>query len=133
MKIKVSRRSWLAAILVSFGVIIAGCVQSGTSLPSYVKMVDGVQVVTINANEFAFTPAEIRLNPGKAKFILINDGVVEHEFEVYETANRQKIMDAMNANDEKTVDSLVIARTKSVSSKQTKETDVIELKGGTYE
>lgn len=134
MKMKTGIGSWLAAILVSLGVIIAGCVQSGTTtLPAYVKMVDGVQVVTINAKEFKFTPSEIHLNPGKAKFILINDGAVEHEFEVYETANRQKLMDAMSANDQKAADSLAMARIKSVSSKQTKESDVVTLKGGTYE
>ncbi|MBI5355050.1 MAG: nitrite reductase, copper-containing [Candidatus Aenigmarchaeota archaeon] len=133
MKIKIGRGSWLAAVLVSLAVIIAGCVQSGTSLPSYVKMVDGVQVVTINAKEFAFTPAEIHLNPGKAKFILINGGSVEHELVIYEASKKDIVSKAEAAEDEKTIAANIITEVEEVPKGESKESEIIDLKEGTYE
>lgn len=39
-------------------------------------------VVNVVAKEFAFEPKEIKVNAGMAKFLVRNDGAVEHDFEI---------------------------------------------------
>lgn len=41
-----------------------------------------MQVVTIVAREFAFEPNEIRVRPGMVRFVVRNEGSVEHDFEI---------------------------------------------------
>lgn len=42
----------------------------------------GMQVVNVVAKEFAFEPAEIRVRPGMVRFVVKNEGTVEHDFEI---------------------------------------------------
>jgi len=69
---------------------------------SDVQMVDGVQVVTINAKEFRFIPSEIHIKVGLTKFVMTNSGVAEHEMVVYETSKKDMIDKAELAEDKKT-------------------------------
>ncbi|MBI5355056.1 MAG: cupredoxin domain-containing protein [Candidatus Aenigmarchaeota archaeon] len=120
-------------ILVALAVIIAGCVQSSTKiLPPYVKMVDGVQVVTINAKEFAFTPSSIHLSPGKAKFIVINDGKVEHELVAYEASKKEIVDKAEMVEDEETIKKNILFEVEEVKAGESGESDVMDLKEGSY-
>lgn len=105
---------WILAIFVSLIVMISGCTQS---LPSYAKIEAGIQVITIDAKEFKFSPSEIQMKPGKVKFVVTNSGSVPHEFLVYETGKRESPIIAV-------ID---------VAKGQTKESDVVELKEGIYE
>lgn len=71
---------------------------------SYVKTVDGVQVVTINAKELQFTPFELNISTGKTKFVLIDDGVGEHELIVFEASKQDIIIQAEIDEDEETIE-----------------------------
>lgn len=41
-----------------------------------------MQVVNVVAREFAFEPKEIRVRPGMVRFLVRNEGSVEHDFEI---------------------------------------------------
>lgn len=103
-----------------------------TMFSSYVKMVDGVQIVTINAKEFMFTPSEIEINEGKTKFILINDGVGEHELVVYEASKQEIIQQAELAEDENTIEKNILFEIEEVHPGDSGESDIITLKEGSY-
>lgn len=102
------------------------------TLPSYVKMVDGVQVVTVDAKEFKFTPSEIHVNAGKAKFILINSGVGAHEFVVYDASKKDIVDKAELAEDEETIMKNVLFEIDELDAGQSKESDTMILEKGSY-
>jgi len=106
--------------------------QYETVLPSYVKIVDGVQVVTIDAKEFKFTPSEIHINAGKAKFILINSGVGAHEFVVYDASKKDVVDKAELAEDEETLSKNVLFEIDELDAGQSKESDIMNLEKGSY-
>jgi len=106
--------------------------KSKTTLSSYVQMVDGVQVVTIYAKEFKFIPSEISINAGKTKFILVNDGVSEHELVVYEASKKDIVDKAELAEDEATIEKNILFEIEEVHPRESGETDVLILQEGTY-
>ena len=106
--------------------------QSETTLPSYVKIVDGVQVVTIDAKEFKFTPSEIHLSAGNAKFILINNGVGAHELVVYDASKKEIVDKAELAEDEETLMKNVLFEIDELEAGQSKESDIMNLEKGSY-
>ena len=99
---------------------------------SYVETVDGVQVVTINADEFTFIPSEIHINPGMTKFVLVNNGVGEHEFVVYESSKQDILEKAELAEDEETIEENILFEIEEVHSGETGESEVMDLKEGSY-
>jgi len=102
------------------------------TLPSYVKIVDGVQVVTVDAKEFKFTPSEIHITAGKAKFILINSGVGAHEFVVYDASKKDIVDKAELAEDEETIMKNVLFEIDELDAGQFKESDTMILEKGSY-
>ncbi len=103
-----------------------------TLLPSDVEIIDGVQVVTIIAKEFQFNPSEIHINSGNTKFILINDGIGEHELVVYETSKHDIIERAELTEDEKTIEENILFEIEEVHSGESGESDVMNLTEGSY-
>jgi len=103
-----------------------------TETTSYVKMVDGVQVVTINAKEFKFIPSELNINAVKTKFILINDGVSEHELVVYESSKQDILEKAEIAEDEETIEENILFEIEEVHSGESGESKVMDLTKGSY-
>ncbi|HJJ23315.1 MAG TPA: plastocyanin/azurin family copper-binding protein [Nitrosopumilus sp.] len=99
---------------------------------SYVKMVDGVQVVTINAKEFKFTPSELNISAGKTKFVLINDGVAEHELAVYDASKQDIIYKAELVEDEETIEKNVLFEIEEVYGGEFGESEVMDLTEGSY-
>jgi len=99
---------------------------------TYVKTVDGVQVVTINAKEFKFTPFEININAGKTKFVLINDGVGEHELVVYEASKQDILEKAEIAEDEETIEQNILFEIEEVHGGESGESKVMDLTKGSY-
>ena len=102
------------------------------TLPSYVKIVDGVQVVTVDAKEFKFTPSEIHITAGKAKFILINSGIGAHEFVVYDASKKDIVDKAELAEDEETIMKNVLFEIDELDAGQFKESDTMILEKGSY-
>lgn len=102
------------------------------TLPSYVKIVDGVQVVTVDAKEFKFTPSEIHITAGKAKFILINSGVGAHEFVIYDASKKDIVDKAELAEDEETIMKNVLFEIDELDAGQSKESDTMILEKGSY-
>ena len=102
------------------------------TIPSYVKIVDGVQVVTVDAKEFKFTPSEIHITAGKAKFILINSGVGAHEFVVYDASKKDIVDKAELAEDEETIMKNVLFEIDELDAGQFKESDTMILEKGSY-
>ena len=102
------------------------------TLPSYVKIVDGVQVVTVDAKEFKFTPSEIHITAGKAKFILINSGIGVHEFVVYDASKKDIVDKAELAEDEETIMKNVLFEIDELDAGQSKESDTMILEKGSY-
>ncbi|MFQ5782365.1 MAG: plastocyanin/azurin family copper-binding protein [Nitrosopumilus sp.] len=106
--------------------------QTETTLPSYVQMVDGVQIVTINAKEFKFIPSEISINKGKTKFVLVNNGVGEHELVVYEASKKDIIDKAELAEDEETIEKNILFDIEEIYPEESGETDILNLQEGSY-
>jgi len=106
--------------------------QTETTSSSYVQMVDGIQIVTINAKEFKFIPSEIHINTGKTKFILVNDGVAEHELVVYDISKKDIVDKAELAEDEATIKKNILFEIEEVPSGESGETDVLNLQEGSY-
>jgi len=103
-----------------------------TLLPSDVEIIDGIQVVTIIAKEFQFNPSEIHVNSGNTKFILVNDGIGEHELVVYETSKHDIIEKAELIEDEKTIKENILFEIEEVHSGESGESDVMDLTEGSY-
>jgi len=106
--------------------------QTETMLPSYVTMVDGVQIVTINAKEFTFTPSEIHINVGKAKFVMVNNGVGAHELVVYEASKKDIVDKAELAEDEETIAKNILFEVDEIPAGESGESDVMDLTAGSY-
>jgi uncharacterized cupredoxin-like copper-binding protein len=106
--------------------------QSTTSLPSYIKIVDGVQVVTVNAQEFKFTPSEIHIHAGLAKFVMVNDGVGAHELVVYEASKKEIVDKAEMAEDEETIQKNILFEIDETPAGETAESEVMNLNAGPY-
>jgi len=71
-------------VLTIVGVIlaVAGCQRAAQS-PTLRTAEEGTtQVVNVVAKEFVFEPKEVKVNAGMAKFVVRNEGAVEHDFEV---------------------------------------------------
>jgi len=103
-----------------------------TETTYYVKMVDGIQVVTINAKEFKFTPSELNISTGKTKFILINDGVDEHELVVYEASKQDILVQAEIDEDEETIEQNIFFEIEEVHGGESDESKVVDLTKGSY-
>ena len=99
---------------------------------SYVKMIDGVQVVTINAKEFKFIPSEIYISPGKTKFIMVNNGVTEHELVVYDVSKKDIVDKAELAEDEDTIAKNVLFEIDEIHAGESGETNIMNLQAGSY-
>jgi len=106
--------------------------QSETMLPSYVKIVDGVQIVTVNATEFKFTPSEIHISAGPVKFIMVNNGIGEHELVVYEASKKEIVDKAELAEDEDTIAKNILFEVDHTPAGQSAESKVIDIKAGSY-
>ena len=106
--------------------------QSETLLPSYVKMVDGVQIVTIDASEFKFTPSEIHINAGNAKFIIVNNGKVEHELVVYDASKEDLVYKAEQTEDEETIMKNILFEVEEIKAGESNESYIVSLKEGSY-
>lgn len=61
---------------------IAACQRAAQSPEHQMAEKGTAQVVNVVAKEFAFEPKEIRVNAGMAKFVVRNEGTVEHDFEI---------------------------------------------------
>ena len=99
---------------------------------SYVQMIDGVQVVTINAKEFKFIPSKIQINPGKTKFIMVNTGVGEHEMVVYDVSKKDIVDKAELAEDEETIAKNILFEIDEIPAGESGETNVMNLQAGSY-
>ncbi|MGD2106771.1 MAG: plastocyanin/azurin family copper-binding protein [Nitrosopumilaceae archaeon] len=106
--------------------------ENETMSQSYSEMIDGVQVVTIKAEEFKFIPSEIHIKPGMTKFVLINNGVGEHEFVVYEASKQDILEKAELAEDEKTIEENILFEIEEVHAGETGESEVMDLNEGSY-
>ena len=104
-----------------------------TEIPaSYVETIDGIQVVTIHAKEFAFIPSEIQISSGQTKFVLINDGVGEHELVVYDSAKKDIIEKAELAEDEETIEKNILFEIEEVHGGESGESEVMNLTEGSF-
>ncbi|MFB5628427.1 MAG: cupredoxin domain-containing protein [Nitrosarchaeum sp.] len=103
-----------------------------TRTSSYVEMVDGVQIVTVSAKEFKFIPSEIHINAGNVKFILVNDGVSEHEMVVYDASKKDIIIKAELAEDEETIMKNILFEIDEIHADESKETNIMNLEAGSY-
>lgn len=99
---------------------------------SYVKMIDGIQVVTIHAKEFKFSPSEINIGPGRTKFVMINDGVSEHELVAYEESKKEIVDKAEIAEDEDTIAKNILFEIEEVQAGKTGESGIFDLSSGSY-
>jgi len=99
---------------------------------SYVEMVDGIQIVTIHAKEFAFIPSEIQISTGKTKFNLVNDGIGEHELVVYESSKKAIIEKAELEEDEETIEKNILFEIEEVHGGETSSSEILDLKEGSY-
>jgi len=106
--------------------------QSETALPPYLKIIDGVQIVTVNATEFKFAPSEIHISAGMTKFVMVNNGVGEHELVVYEISKKEIVDKAEIAEDEDTIAKNIIFEIDHTPAGQSAESKVIDLKEGSY-
>jgi len=106
--------------------------QTETILTSYVQLIDGVQVVTVNAKEFKFIPSEIHINPGMTKFVLVNNGVSEHEFVVYDASKQNILEKAELAEDEETIEENILFEIEEIHAGETGESEVMDLNKGSY-
>jgi len=103
-----------------------------TETTSYVKMVDDVQIVTIYAKEFKFTPSELNISAGKTKFVLVNDGVTEHELVVYEASKQDILIQAEIDEDEETIEQNILFEIEEVHGGESGESEIMELAKGSY-
>ncbi|MCE9652909.1 MAG: cupredoxin domain-containing protein [Nitrosarchaeum sp.] len=103
-----------------------------TDTMSYVKMVDGIQIVTVHAKDFKFIPSEIHVSAGKTKFVMINDGMAEHEFVVYDASKKEIVDKAEIAEDEETIQANILFEIDHTPGSQSAESNVIDLKVGSY-
>jgi len=99
---------------------------------SYVKMIDGVQVVTVIAKEFTFTPSEIHIKAGNTKFVMVNSGVGEHEMVVYEASKKEIVDKAELAEDEATIEQNILFEIEEVHPGESGEGEILNLKEGSY-
>jgi len=76
-------RGTLFVVLIA-GVVIAaaGCQRAAQSPKPRMADEDTMQVVNVVAKEFAFEPRQIEVKAGAAKFVVRNEGTVEHDFEI---------------------------------------------------
>jgi uncharacterized cupredoxin-like copper-binding protein len=88
--------------------------------------------VTINAKEFKFTPFEININAGKTKFVLINNGVGEHELVVFEASEQDMIIQAEIDEDEETIEQNILFEIEEVHGGESGESEVMDLTKGSY-
>lgn len=95
-------------------------------------MNDGVQIVTINATEFKFTPSDIQIHSGMTKFVVVNNGVGEHELVMYEESKRDIVDKAEKIEDEETIKNNIILEVEEVKPGTSGESEVVDLKEGTY-
>jgi len=62
--------------------VVAGCQRAAQSPAPRTTEEGTMPVVNVVAKEFTFEPKEIKVNAGMAKFLVRNDGAVEHDFEI---------------------------------------------------
>lgn len=105
---------------------------SESVLPSYVKIIDGVQIVTINADEFKFIPSEIHIKPGNTKFVMFNSGIGEHELVAYEASKKEIVDKAELAEDEATIEKNILFEIEEVHPGESGDSGIINLKAGSY-
>ncbi|MBI5860437.1 MAG: multicopper oxidase domain-containing protein [Nitrosarchaeum sp.] len=110
---------WVQIIIVSLLVLILGFLVLiyVQGLSSHAMTDNDIQTIPVDIKEFKFTPSEIQVKQGKVKFVVTNNGSVPHEFLFYESGEMTSPIVAM----------------KNMASGQTRESDVIELREGTYE
>lgn len=106
--------------------------QTETMQSSYVETIGGIQVVTIHANEFKFIPSELQIHSGKTKFVLVNDGVGEHEMVAYEASKKDIVDQAELAEDEDTIAKNILFEVEEVHPGESGESEVIDLTEGSY-
>ena len=107
--------------------------QENETMPTaYVEMIDGVQVVTVIAEEFKFIPSELNISSGMTKFVLVNNGVGEHEFVVYEASKQDILEKAELAEDEETIEENILFEIEEVHAGETGESEVMDLNEGSY-
>jgi len=106
--------------------------QSETVLPPYLKIIDGVQIVTVNATEFKFAPSEIHISAGMTKFVMVNNGVGEHELVVYDASKVAIVDKAELAEDEETIVKNILFEVDHTPAGQSAESEVIDIPAGSY-
>ncbi|HEY6103512.1 MAG TPA: cupredoxin domain-containing protein [bacterium] len=72
----------IVAVLAAGAVIVAAGCQRAAQQPQQQPAAEPMegQAATVVAKEFAFEPKEIRVKAGMVKFMVKNEGTVEHEF-----------------------------------------------------
>ncbi len=114
---------------------------SAAPVSSNVKVVDGVQVVTIEAGtpgELRFAEADMVLQPGKTKFVVSNQGAVPHEFMLYTKDHHAEFLasvqkEKMGGGHTEEQESHVMAELHNIDSGKSSESAVIDLLPGEYE
>ena len=74
-----STRIIVAGVAIGVALLAAGCQRAAQQQPPAAEPVEA-QVVNVVAKEFTFEPKEIRVKAGMVKFLVENEGTVEHEF-----------------------------------------------------
>src|SRR3990170_8820499 len=74
-----STRMRIAVVVAGVVLLAAGCQRAAQQQEPAAGPTDG-QVVNVVAKEFAFEPKEIQVKAGRVKFLVQNEGTVEHEF-----------------------------------------------------
>ena len=75
-------RMLFVLLIAGIAVVAAGC-QRAAQTPTPRMTEEGtMQLVDVVAKEFAFEPTEIKVTAGIVKFVVRNDGAVEHDFEI---------------------------------------------------
>ena len=80
------RKVIMLMLVAASPIILAGCQRQATQPTPPAADAPGemgdAQVVNVVAREFAFEPKEIRVKPGMVRFVVKNEGTVEHDFEI---------------------------------------------------
>jgi iron uptake system component EfeO len=89
------RSARLATLAVAAIAVLAACGTSGPSAAPATPLPSGV--IAVEAKEYAFAPATIAAPAGTVTFSVRNNGVQEHQFEIYSGETRVDGIDSIGA------------------------------------
>lgn len=129
------RQILLFAALAGAAVLASGCTapQSPAAAPP-----DGVREVTIEAREFAFAPAELKLKAGKVTFNVSNGGAAFHEFLLYPQWAAKEVLEAhrkagSGGHEHAHGSSPILVTLPGILGGRSAKSEVVDLKPGIYE